>query len=182
MLLVFWSHLVLIFPKPRIAVNSVGVLLQFAALIVFLGIIKSLWVEIKALSIKWINLLFGIAFLSFVLKILIQTAVVIPYIATVGYTIRNYVVGFLHLLLLGLVTSFLVGLGTKYRFINPQSRSAKIGIVLFLIGLISTEILLFLQGTMFWAAAGFMPYYYELLFGCSLFLPVGILLILISKK
>ncbi len=177
-LAVTWSN-----PLPILFyINSVGVLLQFAALIVFLRIIKSLWGEIKQLSTKWINLLFGIAFISFVLKILIQTAVVIPYIATIGYTIRNYVVGFLHLLLLGLVTSFLVGLGTKYGFLIPQSRSAKIGIFLFLMGWIFTEILLFLQGTMFWGAMGFMPYYYALLFGCSMLLPIGIFFILMSRQ
>jgi len=162
-------------------INSGGVLLQFGALIFFLRIIQSLWTEIKSLSVRWVNILLGVAFLSFILKILIQTAVVLPYIATIGYTIRNYVVGFLHLLLLGLVTSFLVGLGTKYGFLNSNSWKAKIGVFLFLIGVTLTEILLFLQGTMLWAALGFMPFYYEGLFYTSLLLPIGIFFILISK-
>ncbi len=177
-LAVTWSKPLLIL----FYINSVGVLLQLAALIFFLLIIKALWPQIKALSSSKVNVLFGVAFLSFIIKILIQTAVVIPYIATVAYTIRNYVIGFLHLLLLGLVTAFLLGLGAKFRFISEKSTLVQMGVVIFLSGLVLTEFILFLQGTLFWGAMGFLPYYYELLFYCSLLLPGGILLLLFSNK
>jgi len=45
------------------------------------------------------------------------------------------------------------------------------------LGFVLSECLLFLQGTMLWWGIGFLPQYYELLFGCSLLLPLGILLI-----
>ena len=48
----------------------------------------------------------------------------------------------------------------------------------FIVGFILSEVVLFLQGTMFWGAMGFMPYYYELLFGVSALLPIGLFFIL----
>ena len=177
-LAVTWSK-----PLPILFyINSFGVLLQLAALIFFLLIIKKLWQPIKALSSRRVNFLFGVAFISFIIKIIIQTAVVIPYIATIAYTIRNFVIGFLHLLLLGLVTAFLLGLGTKFRFISEKSKLVQIGVVTFLSGLVLTEFILFLQGMLFWGAMGFLPYYYELLFYCSLLLPAGVLLLLLSER
>ncbi len=176
-LAVTWST-----PLPFLfLINSIGVSIQLAALISFLLIIKKVWREIRPVLSGWIRLLLVIAFLSFVLKIWIQTAVVIPYIATVAYTIRNYAIGFLHLMLLGMITSFILGYGSYRGLLNFRSSTAKIGLGLFLSGFIFSEAILFIQGTMFWGAMGFMPLYYELLFFVSLPMPLGIGILLIAQ-
>ena len=56
-----------------------------------------------------------------------------------------------------------------------MNQSAKLAIGLILAGIILTELILFIQGTMLWNVMGFMPYYYEVLFGVSILIPVGIL-------
>jgi hypothetical protein len=55
------------------------------------------------------------------------------------------------------------------------------GLWLLVVGLIGSELLLFLQGTLLWAAMGFMPYYYEGLLYISALIPLGISLIIFSQ-
>lgn len=177
-LAVTWST-----PLPFLfLINSIGVSIQLAAVIVFILLVKKTWKHLAVKLEYWVRVLMGIAFASFVLKILIQTAVVIPYIATIGYTIRNFTIGFIHLMLLGMITCFLLAYGAHHKFLNFNTTKMKIALLLFLIGFGLSEAILFLQGTMFWGAMGFMPYYYELLFGVSLLLPLGVGSLLVFDK
>ncbi|RMG78493.1 MAG: hypothetical protein D6714_17925 [Bacteroidetes bacterium] len=159
-------------------INSAGVTIQFVALLYFMGIVREIWPELRRRIPTWVALLFQIAIGAFVLKILIQTAVVVPYIGKVGYTIRNFVIGFLHLILLGMITGFLLGLGAYVRKIQTENPFIRAGLRLFFIGFVASELLLFGQGVLFWAAMGFIPAYYELLFGVSALMPLGFAAIL----
>ena len=162
-------------------INSSGVAIQLFALYFFLKIMKETWTQLKT-KIQFSSLLlFQLSFFSFVFKILIQSAVIIPAIAVVGYTIRNYAMGFLHLMLIGMVTLFLFGFSGQIKLIRLDTVFAKIGIRVFIVGFVLSEAVLFLQGTMFWGAMGFMPFYYELLFGVSALLPIGLFLIITGQ-
>jgi len=163
-------------------INSLGVILQTAALFVFARMIIGAYPSAQKLLSPAGRRLFGIAMISFALKIFMQAVVVVPYFATISYTIRNFVIGFIHLILLGMLTHMVLGAAVNTGIINSDSKRAKAGFLFLLIGFLLTEILLFLQGTMFWAAVGFIPYYYELLFGASILLPLAVFLILISGK
>ncbi len=158
--------------------NSVGVLIQLAAALIFIGLI---WREKILEHFRfWEGILLKAAFACFVGKVFIQSVIVIPYIAKIGYTIRNYVIGFLHLMLLGIFTSFLLAFAFESKGLK-LGRLSKWGIGLFLTGFVLSEGVLFLQGTMFWGAKGFLPFYYEGLFGVSTLLPIAILLILLGQ-
>ena len=162
-------------------INSSGVILQLVALYFFIKMAKVVWVQLQNKLQITPRLLFQLSLFSFVFKILIQSAVIIPTIAIVGYTIRNYAMGFLHLMLIGMVTLFLFGFAGQMNLIRLDNILSKIGIRVFIVGFILSEAILFLQGTMFWAAMGFMPYYYVLLFGVSAMLPLGLFLILTGQ-
>ena len=56
---------------------------------------------------------------------------------------------------------------------------ARSGLSLFTTGMILTEGVLFLQGLLFWAGWGMIPGYYWILFGVSMFLPTGIITLLV---
>ncbi|MEE9372820.1 MAG: hypothetical protein V3V00_07170, partial [Saprospiraceae bacterium] len=86
-------------------INSLGVSLQFLALVYLFRMLKPYYSSIRRKLQGWILALFSIAVLSFIMKIVVQSAVVIPYIATVAYTIRLYVIGFIHLILLACITA-----------------------------------------------------------------------------
>lgn len=158
--------------------NSVGVIIQLLAALIFISVI---WREKILEHFRfWEQVLLKTAFVCFVGKVFIQAVIVIPAIAKVGYTIRNFVIGFLHLMLLGIFTSFLLAFAFEGQSLK-LGKLSKWGIALFLLGFLLSEGILFLQGTMFWGAMGFLPFYYEGLFGVSLLLPLSFLLILLGQ-
>jgi hypothetical protein len=168
-LAVAWSN-----PLPIVfAVNGAGVAIQLAALIAFWVLIWPQRSAILALFSGWSKSFLLIAFFSFAGKILVQTAVVIPFIARAAYTIRNYVIGFIHLILLGALSCLVLSLAIRSGIFHSRNALTRLGLALFVAGLLGSEALLFLQGTLLWGAKGFLPYYYEALFGVSMLVPMG---------
>ena len=154
-------------------VNSVGVILQLLALVIFLQLIVSKKEEIKSVFSLYVYRLFVLALIVLSLKIVIQAIVVIPYLAEVSYTIRNFVIGFIHLLMLGCLSVFAFGLIS-----NILKRALDSwGTWIFIIGIISSELLLFLQGFMLWQGFGFMPFYYFAIGLTSGLIFIGVLII-----
>lgn len=176
-LYIAWS-----FPEPILfGINGFAVCMQFLALIFFLQILLKEKESIQKAFSDWNRPLLIVAGSSFLLKIIFQVIIVVPYMATIAYTIRNYVIGFFHLLLLGMISSFLLGYADSEKLIGSKTVLAKFGILLFVAGFVLSEFIIFLQGTLFWGSKGFMPYYYELLFGASFLLPLGIGIYLVSQ-
>lgn len=171
-LAVAWSQPMLIV----FIINGVGVTLQLVALFYGIKLLRTQQGQLLMPFTRLESLLVRIAASSFALKIIIQAFVVLPFVAEAAYTIRNYVVGFIHLLLLGAVSSFLLAVAFREQLLSSERPSTRIGVFSLVLGFVLSECLLFLQGTMLWWGKGFLPQYYELLFGCSLLLPLGLLL------
>lgn len=167
---------------PVFMANSIGVLLQLAALLVF---VYWFWPQRQRLLShlsKLSRVLLGIGLASFAGKILMQSAVAVPLVAQAAYTIRNYVIGFIHLVLLGAVTGAILSFAIHWKYLSVDRRSSRLGLWLIFGGFITSELLLFLQGSMFWAALGFIPLYYELLFGFSALIPLGVAVFLVGQR
>ena len=160
--------------------NSTGVIIQFIALILFYKwytLIRSEWTNVLGrFSIKLLK--FSLMCLAF--KIFIQTLVAIPALAVISYTIKNFIIGFIHLLMLGGITTFgLVFIAKEYQI---NTGLLKPGVSLFILGFIVTELLLFGQGIMLWQQMGFFPYYYILITIASALMPIGFILLYIKLK
>ena len=177
-LAVAWST-----PLPIIFItNGFGVVIQLAAAVLIMLAFFHVHQQVKEkLGITFHRILW-IVMSFFLIKIIVQTAVVIPDIAVVAYTIRNYILAFIHLLLLGVISFGLIGIAYHYNLIQLQNKLSNISILLFIIGFIITELFLFLQGTMQWAGLGFMNYFHEIMFVGSVMLAVGIGLFIIAQK
>ena len=89
-------------------INSVGVVAQLAALILLTYELQKYYRKIRIRTNSWQWVLINIGLFSLAFKILIQSAVVIPDIAIVAYTIRNFVIGFIHLIMLGAISSVII--------------------------------------------------------------------------
>lgn len=163
-------------------INGSGVLIQVVALVYFWKILLPIWPDLKAAFQTWVKWLLMIAFLCFSIKILVQAAVVIPFIAKAAYTIRNYVIGFFHLMLLGIATHLVLGFAVWTRLLPVKANAVKWGLVLFMAGFALSEAVLFLQGSMFWAAMGFLPGYYLMLTIVSALMPAGLILVIAGFK
>ena len=158
--------------------NSIGATIQFVALIAFWWMLWPVKKEILASMSGVFKFLILFSVIAFSLKILVQTGVAIPYIAEISYTIRNYVIGFIHLMTLGMITTFIIGMWNKWGLMNISTAIGKAGLYLLLAGIVGSELLLFVQGSMLWAAMGFMPAYDLSLMLISGLMPLGLLLIL----
>lgn len=161
--------------------NSLGVILQVVAFgMIFYGIFRSN-VNIFGQT-KMSAVLLKLGVLSLIVKVLVQGAVAIPYIAEISYTIRNFVIGFIHLIMLGSFSLILLAFWIRYGIIN-RTNILKAGIALLIAGFVGTELLLFLQGLLLWAGKGFINEYYSLMLGITLLLPTALFfLLLITLK
>ena len=89
-------------------------------------------------------------------------------------TLRNYVIGFIHLNTLGAITALMFAHAVMRGWFNERLLLVRVAIGLFISGFALSELLLFLQGTLFWAGLGMMPGYYTVLLGFSMLLPIGV--------
>src|SRR5690606_33151728 len=102
-LAIAWSE-----PLPAVfATISIGVALQVWAAWRTLGILRRLEHRARERFPTWGKVLVGIALLSMAMKVLVQAAVAVPEMAIMGFTIRHYVMGFIHLNTLATMTTLL---------------------------------------------------------------------------
>jgi hypothetical protein len=133
-----------------------------------------LWNEAKGFKAgnQWLQILFALPFLAFMIKNLLQFLSAFPAIAAMAFLQRNLVIAYLHLVLLGMITLF--AFATVFdSFPIRITATIKKGLRFFLFSFITTELLLvsFSAGNLW----GFTISYYTLqLLIFSLFFPIGL--------
>ena len=128
--------------------------------------------------VKW---LWGFAFLAFVLKITMQAFSVIPSISHFAFGFRPIVIGYLHLVLLGLVTFFILGFLIQQKLLDISQPMAKRGLALFISGVVFNETLLMIQGVWsIWYET--VPYTSQALFVVAIVMFLGLLQIVSAQK
>lgn len=160
------------------ATNSIGVVLQLWAgwrtAKAILGAQKML--HNKAPLWAWRCVTYSLAAMG--LKVVMQAAVAIPQVAIMAFTVRNYVVGFVHLNTLGVISMMLFAMALLRGWFISTSAVARAGLATFTSGMLLMEAVLFLQGFFFWAGWGMIPGYYWIILLVSLLLPLGIFVLL----
>lgn len=86
-----------------------------------------------------------LAAVAFSIKLILQTASVHPELSQLSYGFRPIIIGYLHLVLLGVTSIFILGYILSLHLIRI-SRTLKAGVVVFLAGVILNELLLMWQG------------------------------------
>ena len=167
MLAVTWAA-----PQPIFfQINGLAVVIQ---LIAYFWILKSVFSLVKTdQMVGYARLLLVLALASLVAKAILQALLIFPSIAVISYSIRMYVIGFLHLVLLGAMTMGVSAVAIARGWISDQPIS-KLGWILLISGFVITEILLFLQGTLIWLKMGFLPDYNLWLFIASCLFPLSL--------
>ncbi|MFB9055810.1 hypothetical protein ACFFU9_03560 [Mariniflexile ostreae] len=172
---VYWfsPHILLLW------INGIGTLIQLYALLLFLKLIKPYPLQLYKKNSKLTIYIYSFAVFCFILKTVLQSFSLIPEIAAIAYQHRNLVIGFIHLIMLGVITGFLFGFLLQSRLVT-FNLLLSLGIFIFILGFIATELLLIVQGAMFYFGMGIVPSYYLLLFLFSILLPLGIAFIIIN--
>jgi hypothetical protein len=155
----------LLWSQPSVIFNIIG---GIGALLQLIGLFYLLQ-DVKAVEWRktWINHLLLFSLVAFSAKIILQFFSAFPSIASLAYYQRNFVIAYLHLVLLGFISAFVFA----QVFASMQNvKSVKQGLLLFLFSFISTELLLVLN-----AFSLSVPYYTQLLVLFTVFFPLGIL-------
>ena len=160
-------------------INSLGVLLQITALFVFIKLIKTTIKQSFKTSSKIIKFMLSFALFCFTLKIGLQALSIIPEISNTVFQHKNLVIGFIHLTMLGVISGFLLTYISQSNLIT-NNKNLTFGMYVFVLGFVLTEIILIIQGCMFYFGNGLLPNYYLLLFLSSILLPLGILSLILN--
>jgi hypothetical protein len=138
---------------------------------------KSVFFEGMTVQNGWIFILSGIA-LS--VKLLLQAGSTIPSLSKMAFGFRPVVIGYLHLVLLGVITLFIIGYAKLKNFIatNPIGNW---GIVIFIAGIILNELLLMIQGTSYMNFIN-VPFINQLLLAAAICMFSGLVLLVFGLK
>lgn len=161
-------------------INGLGVLMQLGAFIYFYKMLKPQISYFKNTLDKTTKMVYGLALCSLFLKVGIQLLTIFPNLAEVSHQIRNFVIGFIHLTTLGIITGFLFGILLQNKMLSPDSRTLKIGVKCFIFGYIATEVLWFLQGWFLFFGESIIPGYFQSIFIFSFLLVLGLVLMMSS--
>jgi hypothetical protein len=118
---------------------------QVAGWIYMIGLIRNQNTVFKtpfSVTAKW---LLGLAAIALTIKLLLQLGSTIPSLSTLAFGFRPIVIGYLHLVLLGVITLFLIGFMFAANFITINKK-ARAGAGIFAAGIIINEIFLMTQG------------------------------------
>lgn len=169
-----WIH-----PHPAfIWINRLGVVLQAVAFWKYLSpiLFKLNAFQNTARHITrslWITGLWSLA-----AKAIFQLMTLLPAVAEASFTIRNFFIGFVHLIMLGAVSSSAFAIVLSLN-VFKESQAGYMGYWSFLAAFWGTEILLFYQGFNLWTEQGFLPGYHGLLLAASLLFPLSLIMILL---
>ncbi len=163
---------------------EVYVLVVFAAVAQLLGwvlILKAIIVNkpgvFKNLSgqARWLFILPAIA-LS--IKLLLQAGSTVPFLSKLAFGFRPVVIGYLHLMFLGVISLFIIGFCKLKGFIVTR-RIGNIGIIIFITGIILNEILLMVQGLSYMNYIN-VPFINELLLTAAVCMLLGLSLLVLK--
>jgi hypothetical protein len=154
----------------------IAIFLQLGGWVILLQIIKPKYGIIKKdipLMARRILLLSAIA-LS--IKLCLQAGSVIPSLSKLAFGFRPIVIGYLHLVLLGIITLFIIGYILAVNYISVSKVTAA-GLLIFVAGIVFNETLLMIQGI---ADISYLavPFINPLLLLAALVLFAGILIII----
>lgn len=160
-------------------VNSVAVILQFIAFITLLKSFLKHWEPLKNSLNKLQAILLKLLIVVFMVRILFQLALVVPELTEMSVLLRLFIIGFIHLNMLGFFTAYL-WLEFLYLMQNESNPVLKTGVILIVSGFLITELIMFLQGFFYWQEWGKLPLFHEILFYASCILSIAALTYLVA--
>ncbi len=122
-------------------IGFAGATLQLISLLYFIQVIRPLnFIVINAKA----KTLLILSFSSLILKLILQLASAHPHIAHLAFDIRSFIIAYLHLVLIGVVTFFLLAWYIEKQIIEFKSSFA---IYLIVIGFVGSEIIMILSSS-----------------------------------
>lgn len=169
----FLSALWFVPPKAFYIMGLVGTIAQLLAFYELYQLLKGNFPVLKKIFSPRAFFLLKIAGVLLVVKVFMQLHSAFPYMATLAFQLKDFVIGYLHLVFLGIVITTMIAFLNYFKLLNiPKSF-----LWLFLIAFVTTEILIFYKALAFWLGLPFFRDYYIYLavLSCLFPLAVGVL-------
>jgi hypothetical protein len=139
-----------------------------------------LFLEIKSAQLfnRTFHSIFGkcilaLSAISLTIKLLLQLLSTLPGLSNIAFGFRPIIIGYLHLMLLGVISLFLIGFTVKTGLLKI-TQSIKWGLSLFIVGVIVNQIFLMLQGLYAMQYTG-MANIATLLLGTAMLMFIGLI-------
>lgn len=129
-----------------------------------------------------LKLLFRISFFSLLLKFILQLVSAMPEAGNAAFVSREIAIGYLHLVMLGVVSAGLISWFGVTGIIMYNSIIFKYGVVIFLASFLLSELLLFYPALVIWFGFSPVSQYSLLLFILSFLMFAGTLLIYFASR
>jgi hypothetical protein len=130
-----WLYLVVLF----------GAAIQLYGWMVLLLYLRKHSKKLKKSLPLFSRMLFLLMGLAVTIKLLLQSASIVPSVSKLAFGFRPVIIGYLHLILLGIITLFIMGYAFTFGLIHNH-RSVKNGIRVFVGGILINELILMSQG------------------------------------
>ncbi|MBK9736348.1 MAG: hypothetical protein IPO92_15875 [Saprospiraceae bacterium] len=176
LLSVLWLKL----PWYLFVLPIISVVLQLYGLYSFLILLRNQMDNIKSKWLKEIRFIFSLALMALIIKLFLQAASIFPEISKLAFGFRSIVIAYLHLVLLGITTLFLLGYLLLCGYIK-QVKISFIALILFCVGVFTNELVLMVQGLTSFVYI-LIPYLNQILLGVSVFMLGSLILLLFSYK
>jgi len=157
-------------PKIIYILGGIGAIVQLLAFHDIYGILKAHFPLIKSKFDKTSWMFFKIAFVLMAVKLVMQLVSAHPYLADLASRLTDFVIGYLHLVFLGIVIPALLAFLSYFKLIKVPKSFARI----FLFAFATTEILIFYKATALWIGLPFFAEYYLYLAVLSCLFPIAV--------
>src|SRR5680860_1334580 len=150
--------------------TSVGVILQIVAYYLILKPVILFLIKNSDFN-QWTTWILMTGIACVILKVLLQGLVVFPSLAVVSYAVREFIVGYIHLILLGGMTLTVAGILLK-QYILVSNRWSKMGWIGLTLTFILMEIILFVHAILMWQGMGNASIFIQAIFYVTIPFPV----------
>jgi hypothetical protein len=166
---------------PNLAVRSVAIVGCFLLILVlfyFVVFARCDGAAFKATPL-FTKIILSMSMIAFLLKTSMQVGIVFPALGSLIFDNRPVIIGYLHLVMLGFITLFLLGHLLHQNYFKSNDRLTRAGIVIFTVAVIGNEALLMTQGLAAMLMLRF-SYYPILLWIAAILLFTGALMISVA--
>jgi hypothetical protein len=157
--------------KPPIwmyGISAVGAIIQCLAVFILFKILKGYKKQQNNNSFMYRTLNFIL--LLFLIKVVLQLATSVPFLAELTFKTIDFVIGYLHLVFLGITSISILLLMKK----NQLLVISKIWIQLFISGFVISEFFIFYKGFCIWQQLSIIENYYTILMLTSSLIPIAV--------
>lgn len=142
----FLSLLGLSFRNYIIAFGYISAILQLISLFYLIKCLRGNLTSLKGQINYWALLLLKIVAFTFVLKIVLQFASVLPIFKQLAFSNHFLIIAYIHLVMIGVISFFLLASLFQLRWITLTSVLSKVGVSMLIVGFVLSELILVLMG------------------------------------